>query len=40
MTKMMTAATILRMMKSADFAAYFPDKLQTQLSHFYDFIEI
>ncbi len=39
MTKMMTAATILRMMESEDFASYFPDKLQTKLSHFYDFIE-
>lgn len=38
MTKMMTAATILRMIESEDFAAYFPDKLKTKLSHFYNFI--
>ena len=32
MTKMMTAATILRMIESEEFAEYFPDKLRTKIS--------
>lgn len=39
MTKMMTAATILRMLESKNFEAYFPNRLKTPLSHFYKLIE-
>jgi CubicO group peptidase (beta-lactamase class C family) len=38
-TKPITVATILRMMESDEFAEYFPDKLETKLSHFYEFLE-
>ncbi|MBU6339282.1 MAG: serine hydrolase [Rickettsiales bacterium] len=38
-TKPITVATILRMMESEEFAGYFPEGLETKLSHFYKFLE-
>lgn len=38
-TKTFTAATILRMMEDKRFSQYFPDKLDTKLSEFYDFLK-
>lgn len=38
-TKPITVATILRMMESEEFARYFPEELETKLSHFYEFLE-